>query len=64
MLRLSKEEIEALQYAALDDATKVIRYLEEEKEKRKTYDLIVFICSVISAIGAVIAAVVGIIALF
>ena len=64
MIKLSDEEIEALNNSLLDDSIKVIRYLEEEKEKQKAYDLAVLICSIISAVGAVIAAVVSIVALF
>ncbi len=45
----------------LDDSTKVIRYLKEQEKKQKPYNLAMLIFTVISATGAVIAAITGII---
>lgn len=60
-MKLDKETHEALMNACLDDSTKVIRYLEEQQEKQKPYSLAMLIFTVISATGAVIAAITGII---
>lgn len=47
----------------LDDSTKVIRYLKEQEKRQKPYNLAMLIFTVISATGAVIAAIASIIAL-
>ena len=50
--------------SCLDDSTKVIQYLEEQEQKQKPYNLAMLIFAVISATGAVIAAVTGILMYF
>lgn len=57
---LDEETREALMDACLDDSTKVIRYLKEQEERQKPYNLAVLIFTVISATGAVIAAIVSV----
>ncbi len=48
--------------ACIDDSDKVIQYLEEQKQK--PYNLAMLIFTVISATGAVIAAVTGLLMYF
>lgn len=62
-LQISKEMHEAIMESCLDDSTKIIRYLEEQKRKQKNYNTAVLIFTLISAIGGIIAAVTGIISL-
>ena len=50
--------------ACIDDSDKVIQYLEEQKQKQKPYNLAMLIFTVISATGAVIAAVTGLLMYF
>lgn len=61
---LTNEEKKAIMDSALDDSTKVIRYLKEQERKQKPYNLAMLIFTVISATGAVIAAVTGILIYF
>ncbi len=50
--------------SCLDDSTKVIRYLMEQEQKQKTYNLSMLIFAIISATGAVIAAITGLLVYF
>jgi len=50
--------------ACMDDSDKVIQYLEEQEQKQKPYNLAMLIFTVISATGAVIAAVTGLLMYF
>lgn len=59
-MKMDKETQDALMYACLDDSTKVINYLKEQEKKQKPYNLAMLIFTVISATGAVIAAVTSI----
>lgn len=62
-LSCSKEFQEAITESCLDDSTKIIRYLEEQEQKQKSYRVAVLIFTLISAIGGIIAAITGIIGL-
>lgn len=57
----NKISFEDIAEMCLDDSTKVIRYLKEQEKKEKLYNLAMLIFTVISATGAVIAAITGII---
>lgn len=61
---LTDEEKQATMDACLDDSTKVIQYLKEQEKKQKPYNLAMLIFTVISATGAVIAAITGILMYF
>lgn len=61
---LTDEEKQAIMDACLDDSTKVIQYLKEQEKKQKPYNLAMLIFTVISATGAVIAAITGILMYF
>lgn len=50
--------------ACLDDSIKVIQYLKEQERKQKPYNLAMLIFTIISAIGATIAAVTGLLMYF
>ena len=50
-------------FACLDDTTMVFLYLQEQEKKQRPYNLMMLIFTVISATGAVIAAITGILAL-
>ena len=63
-MTLTNEEKKAIMDSALDDSTKVIRYLKEQERKQKPYNLAVLIFTIISALGAVIAAITGILMYF
>lgn len=64
IMTLTDEEKQAIMDSCLDDSTKVIRYLKEQEEKQKPYNLAMLIFTVISATGAVIAAVPGLLMYF
>lgn len=57
----NKISFEDIAESCLDDSTKVIRYLKEQEKKEQPYNLTMLIFTVISATGAVIAAITGII---
>ncbi len=61
---LSDEEQQTIIDSCLDDSTKIIRYLNEQEKKQKTYNVIMLIFTIISATGAIIAAVTGILMYF
>ncbi|MEY8524541.1 hypothetical protein AALA90_16155 [Lachnospiraceae bacterium 38-10] len=61
---LTDDEKQAIMDACLDDSTKVIQYLKEQEKKQKPYNLAMLIFTVISATGAVIAAITGILMYF
>lgn len=61
---LTDEEKQAIMDACLDDSTKVIQYLKKQEKKQKLYNLAMLIFTVISATGAVIAAITGILMYF
>jgi|GEM_PF-3557875 len=62
-MRLTKDQIEALRYSALDDSTKIIRYLEEQRIKQKKYNLIILLLTTAGVIASLIAAITGVIIL-
>jgi len=55
---------QAILDACLDDSAKVIQYLQEQEQKQKPYNLAMLIFTVISATGAVIAAITGLLMYF
>ena len=63
-MTLTDEQKQAIMDSCLDDSTKVIRYLKEQEEKQKPYNLAMLIFTVISATGAVIAAITGLLMYF
>lgn len=63
-MTLANEKKQAIMDSCLDDSTKVIRYLKEQEQKQKPYNLAMLIFTVISAIGAVIAAITGLLMYF
>lgn len=62
-MKMDKETYDALMYACLDDSTKVIQYLKEQEKKQRPYNLMMLIFTIVSATGAVIAAITGILTL-
>lgn len=63
-LILTDEERQAILDSCEDESLKVIRYLQEQETKQKPYNLAMLIFTIISATGAVIAAVTGILMYF
>lgn len=63
-MKLTKEEIDDIKYACLDDSTKIIMYLEGSNKLQKKYNILALLFTVIGAIGSIIAAITGIILLF
>lgn len=63
-MTLTDEEKQAIMNSCLDDSTKVIRYLMEQEQKQKTYNLSMLIFAIISATGAIIAAITGLLVYF
>lgn len=63
-MTLTDEEKQAIMDSCLDDSTKVIRYLMEQEQKQKTYNLSMLILAIISATGAIIAAITGLLVYF
>ena len=63
-MKLSNEEKQAILDSCEDESLKVIRYLQEQETKQKPYNLAMLIFTIISATGAVIAAVTGILMYF
>lgn len=63
MKKFTQEQIEAMHDACLDDSTKIIRYLEEERRQRPR-NLFLLIVTVAGAVGSIIAAITGVILLF
>jgi hypothetical protein len=63
-MKLTKEEIDAINYACLDDSTKIIGYLEKSNKTQKKYNILVLFFTIIGATGSIIAAITGIILLF
>ncbi len=61
---LTDEEKQTIMDACLDDSTKIIQYLKKQEKKQKPYNLAMLIFTVISATGAVIAAITGILMYF
>ena len=57
---LDEETKQLILDSCVDESTKVIRYLEEQQEKKKHYDTLILIITLIGAIGSVIAAITGI----
>lgn len=62
-MKLTKDQIEALRSSALDDSTKIIRYLEEQRIKQKKYNMIILLLTVAGVIASLIAAITGVIIL-
>lgn len=63
-MKLDEDIHKAILDSCMDDSDKVIRFLEEQEQKQKPYNLAMLIFTVISATGAVIAAVTGILIYF
>lgn len=63
-MKLNNDLQEAIMESCLDESSKVISYLKEQEKKQKPYNLAMLILAVISAIGAVIAAITGILMYF
>lgn len=61
---LSDDEIQMLQDACLDDATRIIRYLEESDRKQKRYNILILVITTFGAIGSIIAAITGVFTFF
>ncbi len=61
---LSDEERQAILDSCEDESLKVIHYLQEQETKHKSYNLAMLIFTIISATGAVIAAITGILMYF
>ncbi len=61
-MKLTEEEKQILLDACVSDSAKVIQYLKEQEQKQKPYNTTMLILTIISAVCAVIAAIVGIIA--
>lgn len=62
-VKFTQEERDALNYICLDDSTKIIQYLEEEKELQRKHDLFMTAVAIIGTVSSVIAAITGIIVL-
>lgn len=60
MLELDEDTHQAIMDSCLDDATKIIQYMEEKEEQSRPYNLTMLILAFISAIGGTIAAVISI----
>ena len=60
-MKLTKEEIDDIKYACLDDSTKIIMYLEESNKLQKKYNISILIFTIIGAIGSAIAAITSIV---
>lgn len=52
--RLSKEEMEMLQNACLDDSTKIIRYLEDKECKNRKREIANLVLTIIAAICGIL----------
>ena len=46
-MKLTKEEIDDIKYACLDDSTKIIMYLEESNKLQKKYNISILIFTII-----------------
>ena len=63
-MKLTKEEIDDIKYACLDDSNKIIMYLEESNKLQKKYNISILIFTIIGAIGSAIAAITSIVLFF
>lgn len=63
-MKLTEEQKQSILDSCLDKSIMVIRYLDEQEQKQKPYNLAMLIFAVISAVGATIAAVTGILMYF
>lgn len=63
-MNLDEDLQQAIMDSCLDESTKVIQYMKEQEKKQKHYNLSMLIFTVISATGAVIAAVTGLLVYF
>lgn len=63
-MKLTKEEIDDIKYACLDDSTKIIMYLEESNKLQKKYNISILIFTIIGSIGSAIAAITSIVLFF
>ena len=61
-MKLTEEEKQRILEACVPDSTKIIRYLKEQEQKQKPYNITMLILTIVSAVCAVIAAIVGVIA--
>lgn len=62
-MKIDKATQDLIFDSCLDDSSKIIRYLEEQEQRNKSYKRITLILTITSAVGAVIAAITGILAL-
>ena len=62
-IKLSKETAEALHYDLLSDAAKEIEYQDQIREEDHISSRAILVFTIIGAIGSIIAAVTGIVAL-
>lgn len=60
----NKDLHESILDACMDDSYKVIKYLKEQEQRQKPYNLTMLIFTIVSATGAVIAAVTGLLMYF
>jgi hypothetical protein len=62
-MKIDKTTQNAIFNTCLDDSEKIIKYFEEQEKHNRPYKLVTLIFTIVSAIGAVIAAITGIIAI-
>ncbi len=62
-MKFTQEERDALNHICLDDSTKIIQYLEKEKEQQRKHSLFMTVITVVGTVSSVIAAITGIITL-
>ncbi len=63
-MNIDKDLQTAIMESCDDESTKVILYLKEQSKKQKSYNLAMLILTIISATGAAIAAITGILMFF
>lgn len=62
-MKIDKATQDLIFNSCLDDSTKIIRYFEEQEKRNKPYRIITLTLSITSAVGAVIAAIAGVLSL-
>ena len=62
-MKFTQEERDALNHICLDESTKIIQYLEKEKERQRKLNLLTIILTTIGTVCSAIAAITSIIAL-
>ena len=63
-MKLTEEQKKMLFDSCESESIKIIKYFEEEKQKQKPCNRLVFAFTLIGAIGSLVAAVTGVIMLF